>query len=190
VIFNLQNELFKDKRVRWALALLIDIKAVSMASYRGAATISAIAIPPTGTHTDSYHAPMEAWLKDFELDTGQTQDQPLQSEHRQGNRRDAAPTMGDQIPTSAGDIAKSFGRGWWKADPAAATELLQAAGFAKRGNDWMTPDASRSRCVSWSRATCARETRAGSMIAQQWRQFGIDAKIDVAQARWSSAARA
>jgi len=24
-------------------------------------------------------------------------------------------------------------------------------------------------------------TRAGSMIAQQWRQFGIDAKIDVAQ---------
>ena len=46
VVFNLQNDMFKDKRVRWALALLIDIKAVSMASYRGAATLSAIAIPP------------------------------------------------------------------------------------------------------------------------------------------------
>ena len=76
VIFNDQNELFKDRRVRWALALLIDIKAVSMASYRGAATISAIAIPPTGTHTESYHAPMEAWLKDFELDTGKRKIKP------------------------------------------------------------------------------------------------------------------
>ena len=42
VIFNDQNPLFQNRDVRWALALLIDIKAVSMASYRGAATISAI----------------------------------------------------------------------------------------------------------------------------------------------------
>ena len=49
VIFNDQRELFKSRDVRWALALLIDIKAVSMASYRGAATISAIGVPPTGT---------------------------------------------------------------------------------------------------------------------------------------------
>ena len=49
VIFNDQNDMFKNRDVRWALALLIDIKAVSMASYRGAATISAIGVPPTGT---------------------------------------------------------------------------------------------------------------------------------------------
>ena len=42
VIFNHQIEKFQNKDVRWALALLIDIKAVDMASYRGAATISAI----------------------------------------------------------------------------------------------------------------------------------------------------
>ena len=71
--------------MRWALALLIDIKAVSMASYRGAATLSAIAIPPTGTHTESYHVPMEAWLKDFELDTGKRKIKPYD------------PTVGQQI---------------------------------------------------------------------------------------------
>ena len=49
VIFNDQLEMFKNRDVRWALALLIDIKAVSMAAYRGAATISAIGVPPTGT---------------------------------------------------------------------------------------------------------------------------------------------
>jgi peptide/nickel transport system substrate-binding protein len=41
-IFNLQKPLFEDKRVRWALALMLDARAMSMASYRGAATLSAI----------------------------------------------------------------------------------------------------------------------------------------------------
>ena len=41
---------FQDNAdVRWALALMIDIKAVDMASYRGAATLSALGVPPTGT---------------------------------------------------------------------------------------------------------------------------------------------
>ena len=49
VILNHQNRASSTNRdVRWALALLIDIKAVSMAGYRGAATISAIARPADG----------------------------------------------------------------------------------------------------------------------------------------------
>ena len=168
--------------VRWALALLIDIKAVSMASYRGAATISAIAIPPTGTHTDSYHVPMEAWLKDFELDTGKRKIKPYNPNIGKEIADMLRPSMGDAIPTSADEIAKSFGRGWWKPDPAAATELLQAAGFTKRGNDWLTPDGKpfTVRIVVEGDLRPIM-TRAGSMIAQQWRQFGIDAKTDVAQ---------
>ena len=38
------------------------------------------------------------------------------------------------------EIAKAFGMGWWKPDPQAATELLEKAGFKKRGGDWQTPD--------------------------------------------------
>ena len=182
VIFNLQNDTFKDRRVRWALALLIDIKAVSMASYRGAATISAIAIPPTGTHTESYHAPMEAWLRDFELDTGKRTIKPYDPNIGRQIAEMLRPSMGEQIPTSADDIARAFGRGWWKPDPAAASELLQAAGFTRRGNDWMTPDGKpfAVRLVVEGDLRPVM-TRAGSMIAQQWRQFGIDAKTEVAQ---------
>ncbi len=54
IIFNHQNEKFQDKRVRWALALMLDARAMSMASYRGAATLSAISVPPTGTHPRDY----------------------------------------------------------------------------------------------------------------------------------------
>ena len=53
IVLNDQLEKFKNPDVRWALALLIDIKAVDMASYRGAATISAIDVPPTGTHPNT-----------------------------------------------------------------------------------------------------------------------------------------
>ena len=53
-----------------------DIKAVSMAAYRGAATISAIGVPPTGTHPATYHQPMEEWLKGFEIDTGKRKIKP------------------------------------------------------------------------------------------------------------------
>ena len=182
VIFNHQNPLFKSRDMRWALALLIDMKAVSMASYRGAATISAIGVPPTGRYPEYYHEPMEAWLKDFEIDTGKRKIKPYDATIGKQIADMLRPSMGDQIPTDAKDIAKAFGRGWWKPDPQAATELLERAGFTKRGNEWFTPDGKRFTI----RITVEGDlrpvmTRAGSMIAQQWRQFGIDATTVVAQ---------
>jgi peptide/nickel transport system substrate-binding protein len=182
VIFNTQNEHFKNKDVRWALALTIDPKAVVMAAYRGAATISAIAIPPTGIHPDAYHFPMEAWLKEFELDTGKRKIKPYDPTVGKQIADMLRPSMGDQIPGDAKEIARAFGTGWWKPDLQAATELLERAGYKKQGNQWMGPDGKpfsvRLMVEGDLRPVM---TRAGTMIVQQWRQFGIDAKIDVAQ---------
>ncbi|MBO1074666.1 ABC transporter substrate-binding protein [Roseomonas marmotae] len=181
VLFNHQNPLFQDRRVRWALALLIDIKAVAMASYRGAATISAIGIPPTGNHPRDYHEPMQEWLTAFELDTGKRKIKPYD------------PTIGKQIadlvrptnegvPTDPEQITKAFGHGWWKPNPQAAQELLEAAGFRKQGNSWRTPDGKpfTIRLMVEGEARPVM-TRAGTMITQNWRQFGIDSRTEVAQ---------
>ena len=182
LIFNTQNELFKNKDVRWALALLIDIKAVSMASYRGAATISAIGIPPTGKHPEFYHGPMQEWLTAFELDTGKRKIRPYDATVGRQIADMLRPSMGDQIPTDPKTIAASFGMGWWRTNPEAATELLEKAGFKKVGSAWQTADGKpftvRVVVEGESRPVM---TRAGSMIAEQWRRFGIDAKVDVAQ---------
>ena len=70
-----------------------------MASYRGAATISAIAVPPTGTAPEYYHKPMQAWLADFELDTGKQKIKPYDPTVGPADRRYAAAAVGDQIPT-------------------------------------------------------------------------------------------
>lgn len=181
VIFNTQNPTFADRRVRWALALLVDIKAVSMASYRGAATISAIGIPPTGTHPTDYHGPLQEWLTAFELDTGKRKVKPYD------------PTIGRQIadlvrpsnegvPTDPTEVTKSFGHGWWRPNPQAAQELLESAGFRKQGNNWLMPDGKpfTVRLMVEGEARPVM-TRAGTMITQNWRQFGIDARTDVAQ---------
>jgi len=182
VIFNHQNPLFQSRDVRWALALLIDIRAVSMASYRGAATISAIAIPPTGTHPVDYHAPLESWLAEFELDTGRRKIKPYESGVGRAIAESLRPSMRDQIPTDPEQIGRSFGLGWWRVNQQAATELLERAGFRRNNNQWQTADG-RPFTIRVMVEGDARPimTRAGTMIAQNWRQFGIDARVDVAQ---------
>ena len=77
-----------------------------MASYRGAATISALGVPPTGTYPDNYHVPMEAWLKDLEVDTGKRKIKPYDPTVGKQIADMLRPSMGDQIPKGAGEIAK------------------------------------------------------------------------------------
>jgi peptide/nickel transport system substrate-binding protein len=182
VIFNTQNENLKNKDVRWALALMIDIRAVTMAAYRGAATISAIPVPPTGIHPDAYHKPLESWVKDFEIDTGKSKHKPYDPNVSKQIAEMLRPSMGDQIPKDEKEIKDSFGLGWWKTNLDAATELLERAGYKKQANQWMTPDGKpftiRLMVEGDLRPVM---TRAGTMIVQQWKQAGIDARVDVAQ---------
>ncbi len=183
VLLNNQVEKLQNKDVRWALALLIDIKAVSMASYRGAATISAIGVPPTGLYPKYYFEPMEAWLKTFEVDTGKQKIQPYDPNVGQQIAGMLRPSLGDKIPSAPDEVATAFGRGWWKRNPEAAGELLeQGRASSRSGSQWHLPNGEpfsiKMTVEGDSRPTM---TRAGSMIAQQWRQFGIDAKTVVAQ---------
>jgi peptide/nickel transport system substrate-binding protein len=182
VLLNHQNPMFQNRDVRWALALLIDMKAVSMASYRGAATISAIGVPPTSKYVQYYFKPIEPWLREFEIDTGKRKIKPYDPTVGRQIADMLRPSMGNQIPTDPTEIATAFGTGWWKPNPQAATELLQRAGFSKRGDHWYTQDG-KPFVIHIVVEGDLRPvmTRAGSMIAQQWRQFGIDASTVVAQ---------
>lgn len=179
VIFNNQDPLFQNADVRWALALLIDIKAVDMASYRGAATLSALGVPPTAIAMKDYQAPMQDWLKDFEVDTGKRKIKPYDPTIGQqiADILRKQPKFKDQIPTDPAAISTAFGYGWWKPDPQAAAELLQKAGFKKVGGKWMTPDGQPFKIrLTVEGDTRSVFTRAGTLIAQQWAAFGIDSK--------------
>jgi peptide/nickel transport system substrate-binding protein len=125
---------------------------------------------------------MEAWLKDFEVDTGKQKFKPYDPTVGKQIADMLRPSLGEQIPQDPKEIAKAFGMGWWKTNPQAAQELLEKAGYKKVGGQWQTPEGKPFTIrVMVEGDLRPVMTRAGSMIAQQWKQAGIDAKIDVAQ---------
>lgn len=181
-IFNHQNPKFQDKRVRWALALMLDARAMSMASYRGAATLSAISVPPTGTHPRDYHAPLQEFMANYEITAGGNTVKPYD------------PTIGTQIadmvrgqfpdaPTDEDAIRNAFGYGWWKQDLATAEALLIEAGLTKNGNQWMMADG-QPFTFSVMVPTDGVVNRLGAIIAQTWAQHGIGAQMEAASDTW------
>jgi peptide/nickel transport system substrate-binding protein len=125
---------------------------------------------------------MQEWLKSFEIDTGKRKFKPYNANMGKEIADSLRPSMGAQIPTDRKEIDSAFGMGWWKPNPAAAKELLERAGYKKVGDKWMMPNGKPFTIrVMVEGDTRPIMTRAGSMIVQNWRQFGIDAKTDVAQ---------
>jgi peptide/nickel transport system substrate-binding protein len=186
VILNNENPIFHDRpQLRWALALLIDIRTVAMASYRGAATISAIGVPPTGVGPKYYHEPIEGWLNEFTLDTGTRKIKPY-NPHAAAQIADfLRPSLKSAVPTDPAEVAQSFGRGWWTYDPQAATELLQSAGCKKMGGQWHLPDGTLiSIPILVEGEARPSMTSAGSVISESWREFGIDSRLVIAPNIW------
>jgi ABC-type dipeptide transport system, periplasmic component len=182
-VFNHQNPLFQDKRVRWALTLMLDARAMSMASYRGAATLSAISVPPTGTHPRDYHGPLQEYLANFEVDTGTQKVKPYDPTIGMQIADMVRPQFGEAVPTDEAAIRNAFGYGWWKQDLAAAEQLLTAAGFTKQGNQWMTPEGAPF-AFSVLIPQEGVVNRLGVMIAQTWAQNGVQASAEVATDIW------
>ncbi|MDV3249885.1 ABC transporter substrate-binding protein [Devosia sp. BK] len=181
VLFNHQREPYANKDVRWALALMIDIRAVAMGSYRGAANLAALSVPPTGTAVVDYYEPMQEWLNGYELNTGTRTIKPYDQTVPQQIAALVKPQWGEDIPDDPAQLAKMFGNGWWKQDVQAAAELLQKAGFTKNGNQWMKPDGTPFTIKLMVEGdNVPTLARAGTIIAQQWSMEGVQTTVDVA----------
>jgi peptide/nickel transport system substrate-binding protein len=185
VLFNHQVQPFENKDLRWALALMIDIRAVAMGSYRGAANLAALSTPPTGTAITDYYEPMQEWLTSFQLDTGARTIQPYDATMADQIAALVRPQWGDDIPSDEAQLQRMFGFGWWRQDVQAATELLQRAGFTRNGNQWMKPDGTPLTIKLMVEGdNIPTLARAGTIIAQQWSMQGIPTTVDVAGPTW------
>jgi peptide/nickel transport system substrate-binding protein len=182
-IFNHQNEKFQDRRVRWALALMLDARGMSMASYRGAATLSAISIPPTGTHPDDYHIPMQEELINFELDTGESVIKPYNPNIGLEIADMVRGEFGDEVPTDEDAIRRAFGYGWWNQDLDAAAQLLRSAGFTEDGGGWTMPSGEPFE-FTLSVPPEGVINRLGTIAAQMWSQAGVPVTAEVNPDSW------
>ena len=186
VIYNNEKPGLDKKEVRWALTLAIDIVRVAMASYRGAATISAIHVPPTGMYPQYYFEPLEGWLNEFTIDVGGAPYKPYDPEAANRIAEEARKTLGDLVPTESAEIKKSIGAGWWKYDLAAAEQLMLDAGMTRDGSGkWLLPDGTVFKVPLMSmNESNPTMNRCASMVVECWKEFGIDSVLDSQQSPW------
>ena len=182
VIYNNEKPGLDNRDVRWALTLAIDIVRVAMASYRGAATISAIHVPPTGLYPKYYFDPLQDWLKDFELDLGGGEMyKPYDPDAAIKIADEARKTLGDLVPTDPAEIRKYTGYGWWKYDLEAAEKLMFKAGCTRDcDGKWLLPSGEPFKMALLAEGdTRPVMNRGAAMIVENWEEFGIDATLDV-----------
>jgi len=181
-MLNLTKPGLNNRDVRWALALSLDITRLAMASYRGAMTISALPIPPTGMYPKYYFEPMEQWLRDFTLDMGDgTTFKPYNPDAAINIANEARKTLGDMVPTDPNEIRKYMGAGWWKYDLDAAAKLMKKAGLRKNSSGiWEFNDGKPFKIVFMGQTDNEpSQNRAAAMVVECWKEFGIDCTLDV-----------
>ena len=181
VVYNNEKPGLDNRDVRWALTLAIDIVRVAMAAYKGAATISAIHVPPTGMYPQYYFDPLQDWLNAFELDLGGGEMyKPYDPDAAMKIADAARESLGDLVPTDAEEVKKYIGQGWWIHDLEAAEKLMLKAGMTRGGDGkWLLPSGEPFKVALLAEGdTRAVMGRGAAMIVENWVEFGVDATHD------------
>lgn len=181
VIYNNEKPGLDNRDVRWALTLAIDIVRVAMASYRGAATISAIHVPPTGMYPQYYFEPLQGWLNDFSIEVDGADYKPYDPDAGMRIAEEARKALGDMVPTDQAEINKAIGYGWWKHDLETAEKLMLQAGCTRdAGGKWLLPSGEPFKLALLAEGdTRPVMNRGAAMIVENWVAFGIEATLDV-----------
>jgi peptide/nickel transport system substrate-binding protein len=190
VILNHEKPGLDNKDVRWALALAIDMTNLAITSHRGAMTVSALAVPPTGMYPSIYFEPMESWLNNFSLDLGDgTTLKPYNPNAAVEIANEARKSLGDIVPKNEADIKHYMGAGWWKHDLAAAEKLMLKAGMKRNANNmWMLPNGQPFQInVLAVDDLEPGQNRVAASVVESWRAFGIDANMEIDMNRFLTA---
>lgn len=171
--FNAGEVPFNDPDVRWALALSIDLKSVTLSALGGAFRVSAIPMVAQPWMKETYFDALLPWLESYELDDGY---QPFNRNYAEEMKEILRKRGVDGLPADGEQTDTLMGLGWWNFDPAQAEKLMLDAGMT-RGSDgnWLLPDGERWQPVlvmpgDWHTIL----QRMGFAIADSWKKFGID----------------
>jgi peptide/nickel transport system substrate-binding protein len=85
------------------------------------------------------------------------------------------------VPTDAAEIQKSIGYGWWNYDLETAEKLMLQAGMTRDSNGaWLLPSGEPFKIALLAEGdTRPVMNRGAAMIVENWKEFGVDATLDV-----------
>jgi peptide/nickel transport system substrate-binding protein len=173
--FNYESlEWPRNKDVRWALALALDMFTLETEYIGGVNRITPIPQPATAAQMQWFHVPLEPWLKELTLDIGNGETFKPYDETVPQRVAAWATDQGHTVPTDAEGIRMRFGMGWWKHAPDVAEKLLLKNGFSKNADGmWLLPDGTPWKITI---NVCPDEVdsyRLAIGMQDQWGQFGI-----------------
>ncbi|GAB4515089.1 MAG: ABC transporter substrate-binding protein [Anaerolineae bacterium] len=174
ILLNLQKPPLDKPEVRWALALSLDLKQVTINALNGEVKVSPLPMVDTRILRPIYFEPLLPWLNDFQLPDGY---KPFNAnfvpEFVEALRQAGIPD--EEIPQGAEALSEAFGIGWWKYDPAEAEKLLNSVGITKNADGVYTlPDGSVWRLElvipgDWNKVM----QRVGFSVADSWQKAGF-----------------
>ncbi len=178
ILFNCEVEPFNDAKVRWAMALSLDIVKVAMDTFNGQMRVSPLEMPPTTFMMNSVHLPLRDWLVEYAFEDGY---KPFDKDYA----LHIAETLKDQniegLPTEEKALVDLFGIGWWKHDPEKATQMLEAAGLKKNDQGlWTWKDKVLTFEIMAPADFEMQSNRLAYACADQWRSFGFDVTVQAA----------
>ena len=177
ITFNTLLAPYDNPDVRWALLLAIDIQEYMAQAVDGQATLSPVHIPSLGAYPEEYVRPMEAWLSDFTLDLGNGETFKPYDPDAPQRVIEYARERGYVVPEGSDVQDRTFGLGWYRHSPEAATKLLEKNGFSTDSDgEWLLPDGTPWRIEVLTGTNTSHHSFLNANAAvQQWKQFGIDA---------------
>lgn len=179
IVFNTARKPFDNLDVRWALLLAIDIVEYTSIAVGSTGTLSPVHIPHLGPYPKLYIEPMQDWLKAFTIDVGNGATFAPYDPTAPQRVADSARSQGNDFPSDAAFIEKTFGLGWYKFAPDIAEKLLLKNGFKRDQNKmWLLPDGTPWK-ISFLAGTVLSDhgARNAAAAVQQWKKFGIDATM-------------
>ncbi|MEW6045324.1 MAG: ABC transporter substrate-binding protein [Bacillota bacterium] len=170
---------FKNRDVRWALALALDIVELQTQYIGGVARVTPIPQPSTPLHMRHYHKPLESWLKELTLELDKGERFKPYDETVPMKIADWARRQGYSVPDEPEAVKALFGIAWWKYAPDIAERLLKRNGFSRdaRGK-WLLPDGSPWKFSILAAPDEVDVFRLAIGAADQWRRFGIDVSVE------------
>jgi peptide/nickel transport system substrate-binding protein len=179
IVFNTARKPFDSLDVRWALLLAIDIVEYTSIAVSSTGTLSPVHVPHLGPYPKLYIEPMQDWLKSFTIDVGNGETFAPYDPTAPQRVADLARSEGNDFPSDAAFIEKTFGLGWYKNAPDIAEKLLTKNGFKRDSNKmWLLPDGTPWKIVFLAGTVLSNhDVRNGVAATQQWKKFGIDATV-------------
>ncbi|MCR8433797.1 MAG: ABC transporter substrate-binding protein [Nitrososphaerota archaeon] len=166
LVFNILKYPFNLTEVRWALTYAIDYRVI-FGAYK----------TPDGSSAVPNPLPVSRFY-------------PLEQLYVQGLKDELKKyNLDDSPPKEIQNYLKILGLDpeitWFKYDPERATKLLQAVGFYK-GPDgkWRMPDGRLFEVNLISLPGAEFSFPLVTIVADQWRRFGIEVKLEALEAYW------